>query len=142
MIVDTETGGFFRPNEAITRAELAAMLAQFAEIKYADSYASDVSANHWAAKAIAICTKLGWINGYPDGTFRPDQKITRAELMAMINRALERTPSSTSDLLTGMKIWRDNANVNAWYYIDVQEATNAHTYTKSGSQETWTSLAN
>ena len=142
VIVDTETGGFFRPNEAITRAELAAMLAQFAEIKYADSYASDVSANHWAAKAIAICTKLGWINGYPDGTFRPDQKITRAELMAMINRALERTPSSTSDLLTGMKIWRDNANVNAWYYIDVQEATNAHTYTKSGSQETWTSLAN
>lgn len=113
-----------------------------AEIKYADGYASDVSAGHWAAKGIAICTKLGWINGYPDGTFRPDQKITRAEMMAMINRALERTPVSTSDLLTGMKMWRDNANVNAWYYIDMQEASNAHTYTKSGGQETWTSLAN
>ena len=142
VIVDTATGGFFHPNETITRAELAAMLAQFAEIKYADSYASDVSADHWAAKAIAICTKLGWINGYPDGTFRPDQTITRAEMMAMVNRALERTPGSASDLLTGMKTWRDNANVNAWYYIGVQEATNAHTYTKSGSQETWTSLAN
>ena len=140
VIVDTKAGGYFRPNEAITRAELAAMLAQFADTKSAPNYFTDVTANYWAANAIAVCAKLGWINGYPDGTFRPDQTVTRAEMMAMINRALERTPKSAADLLAGMKVWSDNANVNAWYYLDVQEATNSHTYTKSGTHETWKKL--
>ena len=140
VIVDTRTNGKFRPNEAITRAELAAMLAQFADIKSATNSFNDVSARHWASDEIAVCAKMGWINGYPDGSFRPDATITRAEMMAMINRALDRTPKSVSDLLSGMKTWSDNANVNAWYYLDVQEATNSHTYTKSGSHETWKKL--
>ena len=141
-VITDSSNGYFRPNKAITRAELAAMLAQFADTKSAPNYFTDVTANYWAANAIAVCAKLGWINGYPDGTFRPDQTVTRAEMMAMINRALERTPKSAADLLAGMKVWSDNANVNAWYYIDVQEATNGHTYTKSGTRETWTKLAN
>lgn len=140
VIVDTRTNGKFRPNEAITRAELAAMLAQFADIKSAANSFNDVSARHWASDEIAVCAKMGWINGYPDGSFRPDATITRAEMMAMINRALGRTPKSADDLLSGMKTWRDNANVNAWYYLDVQEATNSHTYTKSGTHETWKML--
>ena len=140
VIVDTRTNGKFRPNEAITRAELAAMLAQFADIKSAANSFNDVSARHWASDEIAVCAKMGWINGYPDGSFRPDATITRAEMMAMINRALARTPKSADDLLSGMKTWSDNANVNAWYYLDVQEATNSHTYTKSGSHETWKKL--
>ena len=140
VIVDTRTNGKFRPNEAITRAELAAMLAQFADIKSAANSFNDVSARHWASDEIAVCAKMGWINGYPDGSFRPDATITRAEMMAMINRALDRTPKSADDLLSGMKTWRDNANVNAWYYLDVQEATNSHTYTKSGTHETWKKL--
>ena len=140
VIVDTRTNGKFRPNEAITRAELAAMLAQFADIKSAANSFNDVSARHWASDEIAVCAKMGWINGYPDGSFRPDATITRAEMMAMINRALSRTPKSADDLLSGMKTWRDNANVNAWYYLDVQEATNSHTYTKSGTHETWKKL--
>ena len=140
VIVDTRTNGKFRPNEAITRAELAAMLAQFADIKSAANSFNDVSARHWASDEIAVCAKMGWINGYPDGSFRPDATITRAEMMAMINRALGRTPKSADDLLSGMKTWRDNANVNAWYYLDVQEATNSHTYTKSGSHESWKKL--
>ena len=140
VIVDTRTNGKFRPNEAITRAELAAMLAQFADIKSAAKSFNDVSARHWASDEIAVCAKMGWINGYPDGSFRPDATITRAEMMAMINRALGRTPKSADDLLSGMKTWRDNANVNAWYYLDVQEATNSHTYTKSGTHETWKKL--
>lgn len=140
VIVDTRTNGKFRPNEAITRAELAAMLAQFADIKSAANSFNDVSARHWASDEIAICAKMGWINGYPDGSFRPDATITRAEMMAMINRALGRTPKSVSDLLSGMKTWSDNANTGAWYYLDVQEATNSHTYTKSGSHETWKKL--
>lgn len=140
VIVDTRTNGKFRPNEAITRAELAAMLAQFADIRSAANSFNDVSARHWASDEIAVCAKMGWINGYPDGSFRPDATITRAELMAMVNRALGRTPKSEDDLLSGMKTWRDNANVNAWYYLDVQEATNSHTYTKSGTHETWKKL--
>lgn len=90
VIVDTRTNGKFRPNEAITRAELAAMLAQFADIKSAANSFNDVSARHWASDEIAVCAKMGWINGYPDGSFRPDATITRAEMMAMINRALGR----------------------------------------------------
>ena len=140
VIVDTRTNGKFRPNEAITRAELAAMLAQFADIKSAANSFNDVSARHWASDEIAVCAKMGWINGYPDGSFRPDATITRAEMMAMINHALDRTPKSVSDLLSGMKTWSDNANTGAWYYLDVQEATNSHTYMKSGTHETWKKL--
>ena len=138
VITDSRTG-YFRPNDAITRAELAAMLAQFAEKKSAAIYFSDVSAGYWAANAIALTANLGWINGYPDGTFGPDKTVTRAELMAMVNRATGRAPESTSALLSGMKTWNDNADTARWYYLDVQEATNSHTYTGAPT-ETWTSL--
>ena len=141
VIVDTRTNGKFRPNDAITRAELASMIAQFAGLESASAAKfNDVGSRYWAAEEIAIAAKMGWINGYPDGSFRPDRNVTRAELMAMVNRALGRTPKSAGDLLPGMKTWRDNANVNAWYYLDVQEATNDHTYTKSGTHETWKKL--
>ena len=138
VITDSRTG-YFRPNDAITRAELAAMLAQFAEKKSAAIYFSDVSAGYWAANAIALTANLGWINGYPDGTFGPDKTVTRAELMAMVNRATGRAPESTSALLSGMKTWKDNADTARWYYLDVQEATNSHTYLGAPT-ETWTSL--
>ena len=138
VITDSRTG-YFRPNDAITRAELAAMLAQFAEKKSAAIYFSDVSAGYWAANAIALTANLGWINGYPDGTFGPDKTVTRAELMAMVNRATGRAPESTSAPLSGMKTWKDNADTARWYYLDVQEATNSHTYLGAPT-ETWTSL--
>ena len=138
VITDSRTG-YFRPNDAITRAELAAMLAQFAEKKSAAIYFSDVSAGYWAANAIALTANLGWINGYPDGTFGPDKTVTRAELMAMVNRATGRALESTSALLSGMKTWKDNADTARWYYLDVQEATNSHTYLGAPT-ETWTSL--
>ena len=137
-VITDSSNGYFRPNEAITRAELAAMLAKFSETTGAANYFNDVSASYWAANAIAICAKLGWINGYPDGTFRPDKNVTRAELMAMINRATGRAPKSADAFLPGMKTWIDNTS-DKWYYLDVQEATNSHSYTVKGS-ETWTAL--
>ena len=137
-VITDSSNGYFRPNEAITRAELAAMLAKFSETTSAANYFNDVSAKYWAANAIAICAKLGWINGYPDGTFRPDRNVTRAELMAMINRATGRAPKSADAFLPGMKTWIDNTS-DKWYYLDVQEATNSHSYTVKGS-ETWTAL--
>ena len=117
VITDSENG-YFRPNDAITRAELAAMLAQFAKTRGGAYTFTDVTVEHWAANAIRICANLGWINGYPDGTFRPDATITRAELMAMLNRATGRTTRE------GTRTWRDNADKSAWYYLDVQTATN------------------
>ena len=137
-VITDSSNGYFRPNEAITRAELAAMLAKFSETTGAANYFNDVSAKYWAANAIAICAKLGWITGYPDGTFRPDKNVTRAELMAMINRATGRAPKSADAFLPGMKTWSDNT-ADKWYYLDVQEATNSHSYTVKGS-ETWTAL--
>ena len=137
-VITDSSNGCFRPNEAITRAELAAMLAKFSETTGAANYFNDVSAKYWAANAIAICAKLGWITGYPDGTFRPDKNVTRAELMAMINRATGRAPKSADAFLPGMKTWIDNT-ADKWYYLDVQEATNSHSYTVKGS-ETWTAL--
>ena len=137
-VITDSSNGYFRPNEAITRAELAAMLAKFSETTGAANYFNDVSAKYWAANAIAICAKLGWITGYPDGTFRPDKNVTRAELMAMINRATGRAPKSADAVLPGMKTWSDNT-ADKWYYLDVQEATNSHSYTVKGS-ETWTAL--
>ena len=137
-VITDSSNGYFRPNEAITRAELAAMLAKFSETTSAENYFNDVSAKYWAANAIAICAKLGWITGYPDGTFRPDRNVTRAELMAMINRATGRAPKSADAFLPGMKTWIDNTS-DKWYYLDVQEAINSHSYTVKGS-ETWTAL--
>ena len=137
-VITDSSNGYFRPNEAITRAELAAMLANFTETAGAANYFNDVSASYWAANAIAICAKLGWITGYPDGSFRPDRNVTRAELMAMINRATGRAPKSTDAFLPGMKTWSDNT-ADKWYYLDVQEATNSHSYTVKDSEK-WTAL--
>ena len=137
-VITDSSNGYFRPNEAITRAELAAMLANFTETAGAANYFNDVSARYWAANAIAICAKLGWITGYPDGSFRPDRNVTRAELMAMINRATGRAPKSADAFLPGMKTWSDNT-ADKWYYLDVQEATNSHSYAVSPT-ELWTAL--
>lgn len=137
-VITDSSNGYFRPNEAITRAELAAMLANFTETAGAANYFNDVSARYWAANAIAICAKLGWITGYPDGSFRPDRNVTRAELMAMINRATGRAPKSADAFLPGMKTWSDNT-ADKWYYLDVQEATNSHSYTVKDSEK-WTAL--
>ena len=83
---------------------------------------------------------LGWIQGYGDGTFRPDQPITRAEAMAIINRVLNRLPEEPADLLDTMTSWPDN-EPGAWYYLTVQEATNSHRFTRKGQvHEQWTGL--
>lgn len=146
VIVDTAKGGAFRPNEAITRAELAAMLAQFSDAKPVKGVKfSDVSAGHWAYEAIAIAAKMGWIEGYPDGTFRPDATITRAEMMTLVNRALDRVPSDEDHLLSKrVMLTFPDCKSGDWFYIAVQEATNSHTYeraaTEKNGDEQWTAL--
>lgn len=130
----------FAPNAPITRAEFAAICARFDTSKNdGDSVFTDI-AGHWAEGEIERAATLGWIMGYTDGTFRPENYITRAEAMAMINRVLHRLPENEDDLLDGMNIWPDN-QPGTWYYLAVQEATNSHDFTHKGDvYEHWTKL--
>ena len=140
-IIEGYTDGSFQPNKSITRAELATIIARFAKLDVNTKTFSDIN-GHWAQKNIELAAGNGWINGYEDGTFRPNNNITRAETFAMINRVLDRQTESVSDLLptSEMNMWSDNLNENAWYYKDVQEATNYHKCDRVGDSvyEKWT----
>lgn len=130
----------FDPDASITRAEFAAICARFntKPVENSSSF-SDIS-GHWAENEIERAAAFGWISGYPDGTFRPDARITRAEAMTMINRVLCRMPQSESDLLDSMVTWPDN-KPSDWHYLAVQEATNSHDFDRQGEVgESWTKL--
>ena len=130
----------FDPDASITRAEFAAICARFntKPVENSGSF-SDIS-GHWAENEIERAAAFGWISGYPDGTFRPDARITRAEAMTMINRVLCRMPQSKSDLLDSMVTWPDN-KPSDWHYLAVQEATNSHDFDRKGEVgESWTKL--
>ena len=140
-IVKGRYPGKFVPDANITRAEFAVICARFddSEYKVVDTF-TDIS-GHWAEAEIHEAAAHGWIKGYEDNTFKPDQYITRAEAMTLINRVLNRLPESKEDLLDTMIKWPDNSDVNAWYYLPVQEATNSHFYEiKNNINEKWTSL--
>lgn len=130
----------FDPDASITRAEFAAICARFntKPVENSGSF-SDIS-GHWAENEIERAAAFGWISGYPDGTFRPDARITRAEAMTMINRVLCRMPQSKSDLLDSMVTWPDN-KPSDWHYFAVQEATNSHDFDRQGEVgESWMKL--
>ena len=140
-IVKGDSHGKFNPNAPITRAEFAAIAARFDD--KANTTTADFSdiASHWAKNEISAASNNGWITGYPDGTFRPDNKITRAEAMTLVNRVLKRLPETEEDLHDDMIKWSDNSDVSQWFYLDVQEATNSHYYqTKENQFEKWTKL--
>ena len=130
----------FDPDASITRAEFAAICARFntKPVENSGSF-SDIS-GHWAENEIERAAAFGWISGYPDGTFHPDARITRAEAMTMINRVLCRMPQNESDLLDSMVTWPDN-KPSDWHYLAVQEATNSHDFNRQGEVgESWTKL--
>ena len=135
--------GLLNPDAPITRAEFAAIAARFDDKNTnTTSNFSDI-ASHWAKDEIGVAANKGWINGYPDSTFRPDQYITRAEAMTLVNRVLNRLPEKSEDLLDDMIKWPDNADASVWYYLAVQEATNSHDYSdKSDADkyEKWTKI--
>ena len=139
-IVKGRTAETFDPSAPITRAEFAAICARFdTGMTQGSSNFTDL-AGHWAKEEIERAVSLGWIMGYADGTFRPDNPITRAEAMTMINRVLCRIPEDGDDLLPGMKTWPDN-QPGDWYYLAVQEATNSHEFQHKGEiHEHWTKL--
>ena len=134
--------GSFKPDASISRAEFAAIAARFdPDGDKTPATFSNVS-SHWAKDEISIAANHGWIKGYEDGSFKPDQKITRAETMTLVNRVLKRLPETKDDLHKDMKTWPDNQNESAWFYLAVQEATNSHyqKLKKDGTHETWESM--
>lgn len=143
-IVTGYNDGTFRPNQPITRGEMAKIIANFANLNKGTKSFTDLS-GHWSKTYVELAAGNGWIAGYPDGSFRPDQKITRAETVTMINRVLERVPAKELRLLSRsiMLTFPDN-NPGDWYYIAIQEASNSHEYQRSvyetTGDEMWTKL--
>lgn len=132
-------GGTFEPNRSITRGELAAILARFCGTAGASGgdHFTDISGS-WAREAINLAAEAGLIYGYTDGTFRPDQTITRAETIAMVNRILGRSIQAGT-VLSGYKSFQD-VPASAWYYWDIVEASNSHSHSMDGSTEQWTAI--
>lgn len=146
-ILEGRPGNLFDPEASITRAEFAAMAARFfeVEVEIEKDYFSDI-ADHWANYEINLAYLLNLVDGYPDGTFRPNQAITRAEAITLMNNVLERAPHK-DHLLKDMIQWPDNMDPEEWYYAEIQEATNSHTYVladpcgeEEESYEIWTAL--
>ena len=155
-IVDGYPNGTFMPNALITRGELATVAARFADqmgtVVTNQRNFTDIS-DHWAEGYILKAASIGWIKGYEDGTFHPNDPITRAEFATLVNRIMERAPETEEDIITSpphewLRLWPDNTNSDAWYYLDIQEATNSHEYTRKAKQvpdlsfyyETWQKL--
>lgn len=128
-IITGKSDGLFHPDDPITRAELATIVAKFDKLKQGKSVFSDVS-GHWAEEYINSAAAYGWIAGYTDGTFRPNQYITRAEVMTLTNNVLERAVKE-KNMHKDMRTWIDN-QPGQWYYEAVQEATNSHEYSRTG----------
>ena len=136
--------GTFRPNAPITRAELATVLTRLSVLVELDREVTPASfndvADHWAVSFIRTAANNGWINGYSDGSFRPDFSVSRAEAVTMLNRMLDRNPTTLPE--SGMKTFSDNMDPAMWYYIAIQEAANGHDYTRGDDGvEVWTELA-
>ena len=139
-IVNGYDDGTFLPNNKITRAEFATIAARFTSLVHeGENLFTDID-GHWAAEYINNAAITGWVNGYDDGTFKPNAEITRAEAITLINRVLYRYVLE-EDLHEDMIVWSDNTP-DKWYYTAVQEATNSHEYDREhiGEYETHTAI--
>lgn len=132
--------GYFRPEAYITRAEFATIACRFANLTDEGEIQFNDIAGHWAESSIRKAYVAGWINGYEDGSFKPEQYITRAEAMAIINRVLGRQVNEEGLHPDAIR-WPDMKKSD-WYYYIVEEATNDHLFVKQddGKNETWTFL--
>lgn len=138
-IISGYKDGTFMPSRSITRAEFAAIASRFDKLdEQTNDMFTDIN-GHWAEKYIVSAANKGWIKGYPDRTFRPNQYITRAEAMAFINSVLNRKVKA-EDIHKNTKHWPDN-KPGKWYYTDVLEATNHHEYSRNeDGSEVWNAI--
>lgn len=140
-IVTGFSDGSFRPNAPVTRAQFAAIASRFEKLTEGTKSFTDVPSTYWAAKYINFAATRGWVTGYADGTFRPANPITRAEVAAVTCRLLERTADQAyvRSHLGQLRTFRDMTE-NHWAYWYAIEAANGHDYTKDGNVETWSRL--
>lgn len=142
-IIKGYEGGLFHPEKKITRAEFAVFASRFDTRELSDLPGFADTREHWAKSEIGRVVALGWIEGYPGGSFRPDDYITRAEVARTVNRMLQRGVRNAEALTADMTVWPDNTDSGKWYYFDLQEATNSHTYERisdDGNAEVWTGI--
>lgn len=137
-IITGYADGSFRPDASVTRAEFAAIASRFEKLTEGNKSFSDVPSSHWAAKYINFAATRGWVNGYADGTFKPNNSITRAEVAAVTCRLLERNADQSyiRSHLSELRAFTD-VSESHWAYWYTMEAANGHDYTKSGSSESW-----
>ena len=127
-----------RPNAPITRAEFAKIAVSFAQTNGSAvySYFTDVKTTDWFAPYVTTAKDSGLIEGYSDGSFKPENRITRAEACAIVNRVLGRKPSKSHMKISGRIDWPDCTTAD-WFYEAIMEATNSHTYQMGKRVETW-----
>lgn len=137
-IITGYSDGSFRPNAPVTRAEFAAIASRFEKLTEGSKSFTDVSDTYWAARYINFAATRGWVTGYSDGTFKPENTITRAEVAAVTCRLLERS-ADQSYIRSHLKELRTFSDVTEshWAYWYAMEAANGHDYTKSGGSENW-----
>ena len=135
----------FRADNQVTRAEFVAMSVRYYDlfgdlpsVSNTNRY-SDVSSSYWAVKEISVAKEIGWLNGYADGTFRGDNKITRAEAVTVINHATERNPDKEhiNENFTKLNRFTDITDSSAWFFYDVMESCNTHLGAASSDGENW-----
>ncbi|MEW8974425.1 MAG: S-layer homology domain-containing protein, partial [Tissierellaceae bacterium] len=135
-IIEGYQDGSFRPGNNITRAELATIASRFDKLSPFESNTFSDIENHWANQYINSATQKGWVNGYPDKTFKPDQYITRAEFVTLVNNVLNRKVKK-EHILSDAKQFSDLLK-DRWYYEPMQEAINSHHYKRmEDSYEGW-----
>ena len=137
-IITGYSDGSFRPDAPVTRAEFAAIASRFEKLTEGSKSFTDVPDTYWAARYINFAATRGWVTGYSDGTFKPENTITRAEVAAVTCRLLERS-ADQSYIRSHLKELRTFADMTEshWAYWYAMEAANGHDYTKSGGSENW-----
>ena len=140
-VIQGYADGTFRPNDPITRAEFTAVAARFSELEHVDDVVfSDVPTSHWAAESIESAYAKGWVEGYDDGEFRPEQNITRAEVTKIIDTMLRRLPAVLPENLVN-----PYSDINSTHaaFINIMEASTEHTYMRDGNGiESWLTHVN
>ncbi|PWM68360.1 MAG: hypothetical protein DBX61_03660 [Clostridiales bacterium] len=144
-VINGYNDGTFKPDASVTRAEFVAMTVRYYDlfndvnktgntVKY-----TDVAKDYWAYLDIAFAKNIGWLNGYSDGSFRGDNDITRAEVVAVVNRATGRIADKeyVKDNFTKLNRFTDVTDSNMWYFFYVVEAANDHKAVTSENSEVW-----
>ena len=136
--------GTFRPNEQITRAEFAAMASRFDDLEEVHTGTfRDVTDEHWALSFVSSANTKGWITGFPDGTFKPEDQITRAQVVTIVNRMLMRK-IELADIPVSVVEYIDLTAAH-WAYSDIIEASTLHNYKRKDTRsihEIWIEFDN